>query len=175
MDDYTTVSLAIIGTMLLVFIIIFIATLVIQGIPLYKMAKKANLNNAWLSFVPVGNMYIIMNLPTSEFNFFNLYRTKNRKEAFLFYIVAIFGASFVCGLLSVIPCIGFIFSLALCAFTLMISFCVYSDFFATYYADQTTVLVMSICSMLIPLAWIILLYVTMGKDRIDNNNFINFN
>ena len=64
MDDYTIASLAIIGTILLIFLVIFIVTLVVQGIPLYKMAKKANLNNAWLSFIPIGNMYVIINLPT---------------------------------------------------------------------------------------------------------------
>lgn len=179
-DEYFTYATigSLISMFLLIFLAVFVLTLVIQGIPLYKLAKKANLNNAWLSFIPIGNTYIMMMLPDSEFVFFNFYRTKKRKSAFVFYIVSTIVAVIGSMILSFIPCIGVLIAIAVNIYLLLLSYRIYADFFSTYYSDDTSVILMSIFSLIIPIVFIILLYVTMSKDKINNNNnndYINYN
>ena len=74
--------LGFIGTLLsiVLWIVLFIVGLVltiIQGIPLYRMSNRKGVNNAWLSFLPLGNTWIMLQLPSSQFNLLGLRSNRN--------------------------------------------------------------------------------------------------
>lgn len=57
---------------------------------LYKLAKKQNIDNAWLSWVPVARMYILLMLcAQADFVLFGNWTLKNRFYAFWAYLVLV--------------------------------------------------------------------------------------
>ena len=66
--------------------VIIVGFYVATTIPIYKMAKRAGLPNAWLAWIPIGEMYIRLKLSRREFNIFNWIVTKDRDKAFIGYL-----------------------------------------------------------------------------------------
>jgi len=60
MTDYEAASLLAygIGTLFLLFILLLIPY-IFGAIGLYTMAKRANIGNEWLAFIPIGNAFIV--------------------------------------------------------------------------------------------------------------------
>lgn len=66
---------------------ITIAIYVLYSYFLYKLAKKQNIDNAWLSWVPVARMYILLMLcAQADFVLFGNWTLKNRSYAFWAYL-----------------------------------------------------------------------------------------
>ena len=80
------VSMAFIVFMWAFIFIIIVGFYVATTIPIYKMAKRAGLPNAWLAWIPIGEMYIRLKLSRREFNIFNWIVTKDRDKAFIGYL-----------------------------------------------------------------------------------------
>lgn len=61
MDSYEMLGglIAMLGGLVFVFFILAIALYVLMGLSLMTMAKNKGIENPWLAFVPVGNMWII--------------------------------------------------------------------------------------------------------------------
>lgn len=61
MDSYGMLTglFALLGGLIFIFAIIGIVMYVIMGLGLMTMAKNKGIENAWLAFVPVGNMWIL--------------------------------------------------------------------------------------------------------------------
>ncbi len=95
-------------------IVIIVISMIIVGYPYYRMAKKVGLPHAWLAFIPIANVYIMLNLPQREFNIFDWIKTNDRSKVFWIYLIsipAVSAAGILIGILSGIPIIGLIFVL----------------------------------------------------------------
>lgn len=94
------------------FIFIFYAALFIASrIPYYKMAKRAGLDNPWLIWIPIAEMYVMLKLPRREFNIFNWIRTYDRTKVFWYWLGISLSLPVIYGILYVfmiIPIINFI-------------------------------------------------------------------
>lgn len=149
------------------FTIVGILLLIIKGIPLYVMAKNQNMKNPWLAFIPIGNTYILLNIPTKQFNILDIYVRDDRKRLFIDYIIFSICTSIIGGLLILIPCIGILLVFILPVISLIISYHIMKDILDTYMNTDTTIL--ALCSLFIPFMYIILLYICMNKPAISIN------
>ncbi len=57
--DYDTVAFGVAAVVWLVIMLFGLATYILSGIAMLRMAKKTGVNNGWLAFIPVGNCYIL--------------------------------------------------------------------------------------------------------------------
>ena len=89
------VSMAFIVFMWAFIFIVIVGFYVATTIPIYKMAKRAGLPNAWLAWIPIGEMYIRLKLSRREFNIFNWIVTKDRDKAFIGYLWLVGGFALV--------------------------------------------------------------------------------
>lgn len=81
--------------------VIAIIIYVFQSIALYKLADKNNIANAWLSWIPVGNMYILGKLG------FEIYADDDKKnEVFTWILLGCSAASILLDDLSGIASLG---------------------------------------------------------------------
>ena len=94
--------LAGLGLLLLIPIIFGIITYVLSSLTLMQMASNSGIENAWLAWVPIGNLFIVAKL-IKELNIFG-FEIPNLEMA----LPAIFVANI---LLSRIPIIGFLISI----------------------------------------------------------------
>jgi hypothetical protein len=56
------VGIAILGGFMLFFFILFLALYVYMAICLMKMAKKTNTENAWLAWIPIANIVLLLQI-----------------------------------------------------------------------------------------------------------------
>ncbi|MBZ4669212.1 MAG: hypothetical protein PWP07_1060 [Epulopiscium sp.] len=68
----------------LVFAVIFIVLYVLKSIGLFGMAKKAGIENSWLAWIPVADMYIMGKL-VGKIKLF-IRKSTNWKLFFLWYV-----------------------------------------------------------------------------------------
>ena len=54
--------LAMLGAFFLVFVLIFIAFYVYMALALMTIAKKTNTKNAWLAWIPIANVYLMLKI-----------------------------------------------------------------------------------------------------------------
>lgn len=152
---------------LAVSLVVLIATMIIQGIPLYVMAKKANLDYAWLSFLPIGNAYIMAKIPSKRFQIFNIWGTDNRTEVFYGFLLVTFGGSIASSILGLIPCLGAIIAIAIAVCMIIYQAYMIYDIFATFYEDHDKCVLFTVLSCIIPFFELIMFYVVMNKPRLD--------
>ncbi|WP_102349078.1 hypothetical protein [Bacillus sp. Marseille-P3661] len=55
---------------LILFLLLLIIPYILSAVGLYNMAKRAQINNEWLAFVPIGNSYIIGELIDNKLQWF---------------------------------------------------------------------------------------------------------
>ncbi|MBR4413705.1 MAG: hypothetical protein IKS60_08815 [Lachnospiraceae bacterium] len=88
-----------------------------MAVPLYIMADKAGYAYPFLAFIPFANCYLMHILPIKEYNFIALFKTYERKNGFLFYMVIKWIAPFaiwtVGSILSIVPILSFIVAIVL--------------------------------------------------------------
>ena len=92
-QDYTALAgaggvlaifMAYIGIVLVIGLIVWILT----AIPLYSMGSKAGVTNAWLAWLPIGNMYVLCMLGGDEFSLFgDKIHFNERINAFWVYLL----------------------------------------------------------------------------------------
>lgn len=160
-------------TILLVSIVCIIITFIVTNIPLYRMAKRAGIKNAWLAFIPLGCVYIRIMIPRREYNIFNLFKTDDRKKAFLLHVilfVIIMVVDIFCTMLSFIPIVGLILILILIPvlfiFGIAISIILWRanyDILMTYGMEEHAMLI-SIISIFFPILMIIFSYIIMNRE-----------
>ena len=158
-----------------IFIVSLVAglvTLILQGIPLYKMALRRSINNAWLSFIPLGNTWIMLNLPTNEFNLLGIKAQRSKALwkvvliMILMYIPVVVFAGTELGFISTV--FSFIFSI----FSLAFSYRLIKDVLDTYSTGST--IAWAIASIFIPFVQIIVLYMLMNREPINRCNNTGF-
>ncbi|NSL51029.1 hypothetical protein [Calidifontibacillus erzurumensis] len=73
MTEYEAASLLALGFGFLFLLFVFLLVFYILGaIGLYSMAKRANVGNEWLAFIPIGNAYIIGDLIDEKMKWFTI-------------------------------------------------------------------------------------------------------
>lgn len=86
-----------------------------MAVPLYIMADKAGYAYPFLAFIPFANYYLMHILPIKEYNFIGLFKTYERKNGFLAYMIikwiAPWGLWIVGSVLSMIPLFNIIFGI----------------------------------------------------------------
>lgn len=103
MDNTFGALLALLGGFIIVAVIIAIAFYVLQALALVKMATNLNIENPWIAWIPIGNLYIIgMIIKTIDFG-------EKRIEKAELIIPA---AALLAGILGAIPVIGFLIVIA---------------------------------------------------------------
>ncbi|WP_017755415.1 hypothetical protein [Calidifontibacillus oryziterrae] len=102
MTEYEVASLLAygIGT-IFIFLLLFIVVYILSSFGLYTMAKRAEIKNEWLAFVPIGNAYILGELIDDKLDWI----TFGKSGGIKLLIIAI--GSIV---LNVIPILGTLFS-----------------------------------------------------------------
>lgn len=160
------------------FIFVFYAVLfIVTRIPYYKMAKNAGMDKAWLVWIPLADMYILMNLSQREFNIFNWIKTYDRTKIFWYVliscpvIVAIeIILIIIASLLSFIPLLSIIFILFIYALTgiytlvvTIIGWRMNYDILMTYGMQQHAMWA-SIANCFFPLLMTVFAYIIMNKE-----------
>lgn len=162
-------------TIIFALVFIFIgASLVINGIPLYRLAKNAGHSYPWLAFVPGGNTWTLVMLAKKPFDMLNGALVLRRDYAAMVIILLPVAFQYVCGMvnaLAAIPIIGILFaifsvvlSLAVIAVSMILRFYLIDDFFSTYTPNDPNKTLFVVLSLFIPLFFLIMLYIHMNDE-----------
>lgn len=128
MGDYGTAAgiLAMGALFSLIFLIILVVFYVFKSLAIYAMAVKKGIENPWLAWIPIADLYLL-GLLVGEMDLFG-YHLDNLG---LWVPAAVIGSM----ILGRIPVIGFLFSLALLVFWVMFFY----KLFQIYAPDQAVV------------------------------------
>lgn len=180
MEQLSQVGIAF-GVVIFMLVIIFAiavlfigATVVINGIPLYRLAKNAGLPYPWLAFLPGGNHWTLIMLAKKPFDMFGGRIVLKREMAALIYILlplttqSIYGIASAMGIVPLLGVLAYVvaimISLAVIAFSVIMRYYVLDDFFSTYTPNDPNKLLFIVLSMIIPLFFLIMLYVHMNDE-----------
>lgn len=99
-------------------LIVFLALIIhhfLLAVPLYIMADKAGYAYPFLAFIPFANYYLMHILPMKEYNYIGMYKTYERKNGFLLYMIVKWigplAIAIVGTILSVIPFIAILIAM----------------------------------------------------------------
>jgi len=88
-----------------------------MAVPLYIMADKAGYAYPFLAFIPFANYYLMHILPMKEYNYIGMYKTYERKNGFLIYMLVKWIAPFAIGavgsIFMIVPLLGYLVGLVL--------------------------------------------------------------
>lgn len=177
-------SLSIFG-MTLVFIlavyafifIFYLAVYIATRIPYVKMSKRANIKNRWLIWIPIADMYVLLNLCKREFNIFNLLKTRNRTTAFWWWLGLVGGSAAICVLMylllfvsMILPFVMVVIVMALYMVMLIVvvaiqifNWRVNYDLLMTYDMRDNAMLI-SILNCFCPLIMMVISYIIMNRE-----------
>jgi len=101
-------------------LIVFLAIIIhhfLLAVPLYIMADKAGYAYPFLAFIPFANYYLMHILPMKEYNYIGMYKTYERKNGFLLYMIVRWigplAIAIVGTILSVIPLIAILIAMVI--------------------------------------------------------------
>ena len=101
-------------------LIVFLAIIIhhfLLAVPLYVMADKAGYAYPFLAFIPFANYYLMHILPMKEYNYIGMYKTYERKNGFLLYMIVRWigplAIAIVGTILSVIPLIAILIAMVI--------------------------------------------------------------
>ena len=87
------------------------------AVPLYIMADKAGYAYPFLAFIPFANYYLMHILPIKEYNYIGMYKTYERKNGFLLYMIVRWIGPLAIGIvgtiLSVVPFIAMLIAMVI--------------------------------------------------------------
>lgn len=182
MSDNTLLSLLMSGSVFGMIIIVFLVMLLIgaalyliQAFPLYQMAKNAHDDKAWLAFIPVANMYLIIMLAKrTGFSLLGKWlQTDKRINAFWGYLIYVLAGGFilstVTAIVSLIPLIGPIIAPVLSfAFTVIIWIFHYQvryDLLETYRPGDSNNQMIAIISCFVPIVFLVFLWIIRKEPQ----------
>ncbi|MCR4717902.1 MAG: hypothetical protein K5656_12060 [Lachnospiraceae bacterium] len=151
--------LAIIAVFGLALLVVGVISWLLTAIPLFIMGKNAGVTNAWLAWIPIGNMYVLNALGGDEFSLFgDKIHFNERISAFWLWLALSFGG----GLLSAIPLIGALVSFAAGILLICVQWRMIYDLMNAYNPGREN-MVLSIVALIINLVLIILLWIYKGR------------
>lgn len=120
MTEYEAASLLAysLGTLFLILILLLIPY-IFGAIGLYTMAKRANIGNEWLAFIPIGNAYIIGELIDERLKWFTVGKSGGIK-----LLIICIGAFVI----NIIPVLGNIVSILLGLFWLVVYYWLFEKY-----------------------------------------------
>ncbi|WP_458412915.1 hypothetical protein ACNQFZ_19210 [Schinkia sp. CFF1] len=120
MSDYEAASLFAysMGTLFLILLLLFIPY-IFGAIGLYRMAKRAEIGNEWLAFIPIGNAYIVGELIDAKLKWFTVGNSGGIK-----LLIICIGALVI----NIIPVIGSIISILLGIFWLVVYYWLFEKY-----------------------------------------------
>ena len=146
-----------------------IAFYVLGALPVYQLAKNAGLPNAWLAWIPYGNVYILLLLAKREFNIFDWIRTYDRTKVF-WYVIAGYAIFFGCYFIMMIPFLNIIFSIFYYALSIVFSIAVYIfswrmnyDLLMTYGMEEHAMWA-SIANCFVPIVMVVFSFIIMNNE-----------
>ena len=87
------------------------------AVPLYIMADKAGYAYPFLAFIPFANYYLMHILPIKEYNYIGMYKTYERKNGFLLYMIVRWIGPLAIGIvgtiLSIVPFIAMLIAMVI--------------------------------------------------------------
>lgn len=133
--------------------IIFLAFYVLKSIGLMTMAANKGIENAWLAWIPVADLYIAGSI-LGEMDIFG----NHLDNLGLWLPVVMFGGA----ILAMIPFIGMIFSLAIMLFFLLFAY----NLFNLYTPEQATLYtILSIFGL-----WPIFIFIIRNNQPVSDSN-----
>lgn len=144
--------LAIFGALIFLFFIVGIVLYILASLGLYKMAVNVSIENPWLAWVPVANMYIIAKL-------IKTLKIKDFIVPSLEYVLP--GGVIAVAILGGIPFIGTLLSLA---YSILLFFALHKLF--KIYRPQNALLWL-ILSIILPFMGPIFIYMIRNDRRIE--------
>ncbi len=169
----STAMLTIIFVIFSIAFLVIAAIYVLNGIGLYRMAKKVGHDKAWLAWIPFANVWLMFTLPDSEYRVLAINKVIDRSTAFWIYIAISLGGNIVVSALSVIPFIGWILTLVSPLVVLLVyifmMFPVYKSLYAMFLPEasaQNYAIASIICAYLMPIVTPILMLIVSGKEPI---------
>ena len=148
-----TVFLALLGAFSLLFFAVAIVFYVLKSIGLFTLAAGRGIENPWLAWIPVADLYI-MGMLVGEMDVLD-YHIDNLG---LWCPVVFVGG----GILSVVPVIGWLISIALMLFAILFIF----KFFELYTDQAVLYTVLSTLLLLLP----VFIYVIRNNEPIARTN-----
>lgn len=158
MDMYETGWLAFFGAFLGFIILFGLIAYVVSAIALKRMADKLNVENSWLAWVPIANVFILGKVAGDRLDLFG-YQIDN-------LAIILLGGSVISGLISGIPIIGFLFAVAFAIISLATLYKVYMMFV------PNSAMLYLILSIVFAFIAPFLLYAASTKDPIVDDFYI---
>ena len=156
-DEDLAIVLGILGFTAFIFIMviaILIGTILLLGIPLYKMAKNRGEERPWLAFIPFGNTYLLIKLGNKNIRLLDLALIECESNPGV-GLVAVIIVSLVQGTVTAIPMIGWIGSIICAVATIVMMMGVWKNLLE-YYEEPGKVKTSSLISALLGIGWIYL-------------------
>lgn len=173
MSESDVAGLIAVGAVFLIYAAIFLVAIAICMafmFPYYRMAKNQGMPHAWLAFIPVGNLWVMLNLPKREFNLFNKYIQTDRSKLFWHYILFCVIASVLAiplAFIMMIPVLGWLIYIAYYVAVAVIGYGfawrMNYDIYMTYGMEDNAML-FSILGLFVPLVTIIMSFMIMNRE-----------
>ena len=164
------VGLGFYAVVILICLALALGILIVMGIPYFRMAKRQGLSHAWLAFIPIGNVWVMFNLPRREFNLFNKYIQTDRSKVFVHYLLFSLLSGVVAvpiGMLAVIPVLGWLIYMAyiilICLVLYGIIWRINYDIYMTYGMEDNAML-FSILGIFFPIITIVMAFIIMNRE-----------
>ena len=182
MSDNTLLSLLMSGSLLgvilisvLVVMLISLALYLVQAFPLYQMAKNAHDDKAWLAFIPIANMYLVIMLAKrTGFSLLGkIFQTDKRINAFWGYLIYVLAGGIIIPIISaavaMLPLIGALIAPLLSfAFTVIVWLFHYQvryDLLETYRPGDSNNQFIAIISCFVPIVFLVFLWIIRNQPQ----------
>ncbi len=138
----------------------------LQAISLFKMAKSTNNDLAWLAWIPIANMYLMITIPKQPFNMFGeKIHFEERNGAAMLYFLYVFLGGSVYAMLStaflIIPILGELLDvllwIAYMVFSYTLMYTISKDLFDTFAPEKNNSM-MAILGLFIPFVRVIYMF-----------------
>lgn len=148
---------------------------IFNGIPIYKMAKKAGVAHPWLAFIPYGNYWVEVMLAKKPFDMFGgkiVWEKRSKAAGMVLLAMTVpLAVTFVLSFLSIIPFVGFLivlfmqlFVMAYTALILLLKYFINEDILDTYLPNDENKILWLVLSLVFPIAYTIVLYMHMNDE-----------
>jgi hypothetical protein len=157
--------MSIIFGILIILGIICIISYIFMSLGLYTMAKNKNIDYAWLSWIPIGQHYIIGSLINDDVSIGSLHIP----YAKIFLTLGTLGISLIVGILNLVPYIGPLLTILL---VLGLTFYVSVAWFWIFSIyDKKHRVVFLVLSIIFPFLGPIFIFVIRNKEPLDERHF----
>ncbi|MDD5949171.1 MAG: hypothetical protein PUC39_05535 [Lachnospiraceae bacterium] len=142
--------------------IIGVAYYVLFSYPLYQLACRAGMENAWLAWIPVARMYVLCMLSQDDFVLFGQWKFPERSYGFVAYVVMWVLYLFIGG----VPIIGGLLKVLCSVAIIILVWRMSYDFIRTYgnSGSSTEIMVLSIFCAIFGIVLLVVLWIYRNNE-----------